>query len=366
MKYRACKLTLLLKDMFFAYAQPEQGQGADADADAAPTPTTTPPPRPPSAGDAAAAADSVALELSWQRHCLAGLVPPVSSVATQTATPSVGRVVPANTSSPSIVQEVMGQKPSLPPAGKPLPPASTTVFIACVAPLLDQQKHTRNTLAYAAQLKVADATSGNSRGPPPSRRSVVCGLAAFYAMHNKHALAAKAGEVLGKFVGKEDVLYRKLKKKYRNAPEVLLLAAAASKAAAGGGKGGARTKAVVHPKKWSKKKVQRFIAQLEGGKYAEHAAAFCVSGMRMGGMDDREMIRRCGGRAACAAFNDEHYTRSGGGEDSAAADADAAAAEEEKRIRQDAAAEAGRAIFKAFKAAVARAKQRERELMDAA
>ena len=101
---------------------------------------------------------------------------------------------------------------------------------------------------YVAALKTArDAASGFVASP----EQLASGLAAFFAMQNKPELSTrpKVASILASFAGREAALYARLKKKYREAPDVLLLAPGARDA----------KKKVSKPESWSKKKVQAWL-----------------------------------------------------------------------------------------------------------
>ena len=59
-----------------------------------------------------------------------------------------------------------------------------------------------------------------------SPAQLASGLAAFFAMHNKPELSTpvKVASILASFAGREAALYARLKKKYREGPDILLLA----------------------------------------------------------------------------------------------------------------------------------------------
>ena len=167
-------------------------------------------------------------------------------------------------------------------------PGARLAFIACLAPSRSSLKHTKNTLNYVAALKTArDAASGFVASP----EQLASGLAAFFAMQNKPELStrAKVASILASFAGREAALYARLKKKYREAPDVLLLAPGARDA----------KKKVSKPESWRKKKVQAWLRALDGGGFVAHLPAFeGISGTRIACVDVKEVQRLCGASAS--------------------------------------------------------------------
>jgi len=221
---------------------------------------------------------------------------------------------------------------------------SRLAFIACLAPQRSSLKHTKNTLNYVAALKTArDAASGFVASP----EQLAQGVAAFFAKHNKPDLSepTRVAGILAKFKGKEAAFHARLKKKYRDAPDVLLLAPGARDAA----------KKKSDPAKWSKKKLQGWLSKLDGGKFVAHLPAFeGISGTRMCCMDAKEVQRLCGVEASCAAFNDDRFAGVRTPEEEAAAlaatktPAEIEAEKVAKEAAQDVLREEGHRIYSAF------------------
>lgn len=91
-----------------------------------------------------------------------------------------------------------------------------TVFIACVAPLQRDWKHTRSTLLYTSQLKTIEDVT---RGRVCTSEELTENMLQFYAEKApKFATASKVSEILRTFVGKERELYRRLTAKYHFPP----------------------------------------------------------------------------------------------------------------------------------------------------
>ena len=210
-----------------------------------------------------------------------------------------------------------------------------TAFIACVAPLSRDWKHTRSTLGYTSKLKLIDDVHTGRAATPVE---LADGLLNFYQQKGSKFTRAKVREILAKNVGKEALLYRKLTAKYRDAPTVLLLAPKPVEAKS--------TKAIKvdEPAKWSRKKVKAFVKKVAGEQYADR---FNMTGSQMLMLDIKGMQRRCGGRWSCAAFSDKLA------EDDDALTAEKLAAEAEAA---EAAEVAGKALWDAWLAKVRAAK----------
>ena len=197
-----------------------------------------------------------------------------------------------------------------------------TVFIACVAPLARDWKHSRSTLGYTSKLKLIDDVH---TGRSATEVELLDGLLAFYQQKARHlATKAKAKEILCKFVGREVQLYHKLAAKYRDAPTVLLLAPKVGK------KGKI---SVDEPGKWNRKQVKAFVNAAIGKVYADR---FNITGSQMLSLDNKAFQRRCGARWSCAAFSDKLV------EDDGALSEEALAAEQ---AAADAAEAAGQVLW---------------------
>ena len=153
--------------------------------------------------------------------------------------------------------------------------------------------------------------------------------------HNKKfATGIEVAKVLRKFAGHEGRLYHKLEQRYRDAPTILLVRNPAKEADD-------------WPGTWSRKRVNDFITSFA----PEVADRFNVTGSQMLTMDNKTMQRRCGGRWSCAAFSKRLEE-----------DDDDLEAESLERTRVEAikAEETGQLIFEAFAQRVRAAKESAR------